>query len=690
MYTNPGTKPETSNPSVLIRAVGDRVHRWAAWTVWFLSLVAASAVGSGLRGASALEVVEAIGWVVGVMTVATIGALVVSKRRGLIQGWLLVVFSFLWSAGLYAYHFIEGPPADTTPGLTDAQWLIAIGDVFYVLGVHVLLMLMLLVPDGKLPSPRWRPMPWVLAVSAAFFVWQSVSIAFKVVDVEAWLARSTWIANDGAATSPIDDLIFAIGGIFGAVIVAFLARALWSRLQTASGEDRQQLKWVLFASSGVLGWLLLWIPQPEFGWLAAAQRLFPGWAFVLLAAGFGMALFKHRLWDIDLVVRRSVVFGLLWLVIAGVYGGVAAGLGLAAGARFPVGVAIALTVAATLIFQPARQWLEGVADRWVFGKRDSPVDAIHSLGEGVAGSRRPQDIASELATTATAALGLAWVAVDIDGSSGTEVGTLNNERETVIPVAWGKERFGRLRCQPRRGETIASGDLALLEALVGQAALAISHARLASRIVHAQEQERRRIERNIHDGAQQDLASLVAQIGIARAKGNGDPTAVETLNRIQSDAQRILIEIRELAQGIHPSVLRDGGLVAAIEDRCSRLPIEVNVRVSDRLAGRRLSPEIEAAAYFFTTEAMTNTVKHSGSTSVDVALLADDSQLKIEVVDAGVGFDPDNLHGGSGLAGLSDRIRALGGEINVVSQPGQGAVLTAELPIPATTDSQHE
>ncbi len=246
--------------------------------------------------------------------------------------------------------------------------------------------------------------------------WQSFLISFKVTDVETWLARSSWVSNEGAVLTPGDEAMFAISTAFGAGLIVLIGYSLWRRLGTATGEERQQLKWIAFAGAAIVGWLLVWIPQPEDGPLAALQRLFPGWALVLFAIGLGMALFKYRLWDIDLVIRRSLIYGLLWLAIAGVYAGVASGLGLAAGARFPVAVAIGLTVVATLVFQPARRRLEGIADRWVFGARDSPVDAIHSLGEGVAGSRRPQDVASELTRTTQAALGLARVVVRIDGS----------------------------------------------------------------------------------------------------------------------------------------------------------------------------------------------------------------------------------------------------------------------------------
>ncbi|HZD00498.1 MAG TPA: GAF domain-containing sensor histidine kinase [Actinomycetes bacterium] len=687
MGTSSGPARETSTLLGRVGAVtsgGSRAHRWLAWAVWLLTLVAVSAVASGVKEASTLEMAEALGWIVGVMAVATLGALVVSRRRSLIQGWLLVIFSMSWAVGLYAYHLIEVPVAAPSSGLDRAQRLIALGDSAYVVAVHALLLLLLLVPNGRLPSKRWRFTVWLLGASAVFWTWQSMTIAHRVVDVEVWLSRATLTSNVGADLTAADQTGFAVGTAVGIVVVVLLARALWGRLRSARGEERQQIKWVFVGSAGVLAWLLVSLPLFDGGWPANLQRLYPGWSFVLLAVGFGMALFRYRLWDVDLVVRRSLVYGVLWLAIAAIYAAVAAGLGLAAGARFPVGVAIALTVAATLVFQPARRSLEQAADRWVFGRRDSPVDAMQSFGEGVAASARPGAVASELATIARSAVGLAWASVEIDGSTGAVTGAVNDESEVAIPIVWNEERLGLLRCLPHRGVRLTADDLALLQALIRQAALALSHARLASRIVHAQEKERRRIERNIHDGAQQDLATLVAQVAVARARADGDASVVEALSRIQRDVQRVLADLRELAQGIHPPVLRDGGLMAAIEDRCSRLPIDVDVQVDGRLTEGRLPAEIEAAAYFFTAEALANTLKHSGSSSVEVTLELDENRLRVAVSDAGVGFDATAERRGSGIAGLSDRIRALGGDLTVQSTPGRGTVVTADLPAAAS------
>jgi len=665
---------------------GDRALRWLIWAVWFVVLTMFTGIGSGLRGTSGVTLIAGLGWITGVMAAATLGALVVWKRRSLIQGWLLTGFAFFWTLGLFSYHFFGfpfiGAEATSTLDLALVRSLVAIGDSAFVLAVVSFVFLLFIGPDGRLPSPNWRWPVWFLVAFAPLMIWGQVQNAVRVVDVDAWLARSTWWSFEGAALSPnatsqaLDLASITVALIF----TCLMAWVLEHRIRNATGEQRQQLKWIALGSAAVLAWWLLWFPIPESRESATLQTLLPGPALILFSLGFGMALFKHRLWEVDVVVRRSLIYGVLWLLIAGVYVGVAASFGMLAGAQFPIGVAIILTATATLVFQPARGWLESAADRWVFGERASPVTALQTLGEGVAGSGRPQDIAEILANTISRTLVLAWIRVDITGSAPAEFGQENDETETRVSLEWGKEVFGSLRCQPQRGARLGEEDLRLLEALSSQAALAIAHARMAARIVNAQEQERRRIERNIHDGTQQDLTNLIAQLGIARAKAKGSPAMSEDLDRIQQDAQRILGDLRQLAQGIYPSVLRDGGLVSAIEDRCSRLPLDVTVRIDPQLTGLRLPAETEAAAYFVAAEALNNVLKHSDATAVAVALTLDQDFVSVEVRDDGVGFELESSTGGSGITGLTDRIRALGGELRVISSPGYGAVLEAQLP----------
>lgn len=237
--------------------------------------------------------------------------------------------------------------------------------------------------------------------------------------------------------------------------------------------------------------------------------------------------------------------------------------------------------------------------------------------------------------------------------------------------------------------------------LARQASLAVQNARLAtelqvrleeirettaelaasrSRIVAAHESARRQIERDIHDGAQQELVALMAGIALARSQSIGEPGRLEeTLADLQAEARHALDNLRQLAAGIHPSVLSDHGLVEAIEIRSSRMLIAVTVDCEDDVRPLRFSDEVEGAAYFFVSEALTNTLKHGSANRACIRFALDGGCLEVAVSDDGVGFDTKES-AGTGLRGLADRIEAIGGTFDVWSATGRGARLTARIP----------
>ena len=550
-------------------------------------------------------------------TAGVIGTVVVTRRPQVLSGWLLIGFglSLALSLSLRQFAFFTGVYHEGD--LATTQELISASDATFSLVVLFWGLLFLTFPDGRLPSPHWRPLVGLMLVFVSVWVVGSLLSTRYVTDPAAYLGVTSLLGVEGVEVAEV------YFGLFTAVmavipIMLFLSAAsLLVRLRRAQGEERQQIKWVVY--TGVVSLLIFPVDAVPSSSSVVwnLQQLVASLSFLPAVGGFGVALFKYRLWDIDLVVRRSLVYGVLWLAIAGLYAGVAISFGLAAGRRVPVELAIGLTVLATLVFQPARRWLERAADRWLFGRRGKGLEAVHGFAELIGRAERPDDIAAQLARTAAAAVGSVCVEVELDGSVPARVGTPNGESPIVIPIAYRGERLGELVCRPHPGQEPTADDAALLAALASQAALAVSHVRLAARIVHAQESERRRLERNIHDGAQQELVALMAQLGLARVQANGDGSNERVLIRIQTDVQRILSNLRELAQGIHPSVLRDGGLVEAVEDRCSRLPIKVSLDVGLTLRSRRFADDVEGAAYFFITETLTNVLKHSKSESVE-------------------------------------------------------------------------
>jgi len=231
-----------------------------------------------------------------------------------------------------------------------------------------------------------------------------------------------------------------------------------------------------------------------------------------------------------------------------------------------------------------------------------------------------------------------------------------------------------------------------------QAALAIRNSQLSAelsehvdelaasraRLVQAEEVGRRRLERDLHDGVQQELVGVLARLGLARNQLRRDRDLAETtLREAQVDAQRALEGLQELARGIHPAILTDRGLIEAVEERATRMTVPVEVHANGLGQGARFPLELEGAAYFFVSEGLANILKYASASRVHVRFHTEPGQLLIEVQDDGRGFEPTGVKK-SGLRGLEDRIAALGGRVEVTSRPGHGTELRAYLPIAET------
>lgn len=649
-----------------------------AWTVCGIDLILLAV--ALVFGLVTFFVIPFVGYPLAGAVAALTAAVVMSHASENRSGWLLLAFATTTALNFSLLQFAVFFADRRIGGLPLSQGLIAAGLVAFSGSTLALPLLFMTFPDGRLPSPRWKPAVGLLIGLATIGAGVSVLVAGNITDPSAFVATLELAQAEGVVVPDWAVTVLVVSDTLILAIFAASAASLLMRLRIARGEERQQIKWVAYAGVVVLLLFPMDLVRSSSEVVWVAQQAIASAAALALPVGFGVALLKYRLWDIDVVIRRSVIYGALWLLITGAYLAAAAGLGLVAGATFPVEVAVALTVITTLIFLPARHRLERAADRWIFGRTTSPVEAVQGLGEVLGTTDRPGGIATQLARAAVGAAGLAWVEVSLDQSSPVTTGSRTDGEPIVLPVRRGEESFGEMSCQPHHGRRLSNGDIELLEALAAQAGLALAHIRLASRIVHAQETERRRIERDIHDGAQQELATLVAQLGLARAQTNGDASTQTILTEVQQEVQGILANLRELAQGIHPSVLRDGGIAAIVRDRCSRLPIEVSLEIDPSLRTQRFSDDIEGAAYFFLSEALANVVKHSESEDVGVRLGIESGDLLLEVSDSGVGLG-ENKGSGTGLSGLSDRIEALGGTFEVANRPKRGVTLTATLPV---------
>jgi signal transduction histidine kinase len=490
-------------------------------------------------------------------------------------------------------------------------------------------------------------------------------------------------------------LAFLATGYYGGFVVIPI---LIVRFFQAGPQQRARMRLLVYVTAALVPTyfaqraLLGVVGEPPPIW----YRLFSGLTIVLMLmipVAIVIGIVRHRLFDIDLAIRRSVVFAVLSVGIAAVYVGLSAAPGLALGNQIPVELAVVLTIFAAAVFQPVRRWLERVADRIVFGERVNRYQLLTSFGASLEQTVGLHDLLPRLAETVRLGLAARWVRVSLPGASAV-AGEPSGEPTLTVPLERGGEVVGHIECA--RDDDYADSDRELLATLAGQAVTAITNVQLTAtlaeqveelaqsraRIVAAQDSERRRIERNLHDGAQQHVIALIMKLRLARNQvGRGDRTADEVFTELQSDIRELLTDLRELAHGIHPPVLSDQGLVAAVEARADRLPLEVRVRGD--LHDQRLGADVEGAAYFVICEALTNIVKHAAARVAEIDLSTRDGQLVVRVHDDGIGLRPNGSNG-HGLTNLRDRVEALGGQIRVDSRPGAGTSVHAKLPVGVT------
>jgi len=440
-----------------------------------------------------------------------------------------------------------------------------------------------------------------------------------------------------------------------------------------------------------------------------------------LAAGIAIA--KYRLYDIDPVINKTLVVGTMAAIITAGYVVMVVGVGRLIGVE--AGPSPVLSLVATAIvaiaFEPARRRVQRVADRLVYGDRPSPYEALARLSTQLSRGGRHAELFAGLASTVADGVGAAevtlWVGSDeqlvavaswpppadqrsqlVTGH--TQLAALQDgERAHVRRIVHQGSMRGAVTLTKAPGEVLTNSEDRLLHDLVAQAGLVIDNAELgvelqhrlheisvqaaelqaaAKRIVGAQYEARRRIERDLHDGAQQRLVTLALSLQSvserAAATGADDDLAAK-LAEARHQLSQALAELREMARGIHPAILTQEGLEAAVGFLAERAPLPVRVDV--RLQ-RRLPQDVEATAYFVVSEALTNAAKHSGASSIAVAGRLRDGWLRIEVTDDGRGGADGRL--GSGLQGLVDRLATLEGQLTVDSPAGGGTRLRAEIP----------
>jgi signal transduction histidine kinase len=513
------------------------------------------------------------------------------------------------------------------------------------------------------------------------------------------------------------NLLSSIGwAVSGLALISAVAAAV-VRLRRSTGERHQQLRWFAYAAAPVAPAFVIHFVIQAAG-LHVLDVGFPVYYLVYLVGipvATGIALLKYRLYDLDVVISRALVYGSLAVFITAVYVGIAVGIGalVGGGGKPNLGLSILATAIVAVGFQPVRERVQRVANRLVYGKRATPYEVLAQFSERVAESYAADDVMPRMARVLAEGTGAQRADVWLRSASGwraaavwpsnvavpepiaTQNGTLPpiDGVSRLVEVRHQGDLLGALSVTKRTGESLTPVEENLLTYLAGQAGLVLKNVGLSSdlqtrldelrasrqRLVSAQDEERRRLERNLHDGAQQHLVALKVKLGLAEMLMGRDVEKAKTiLEQLKGDADEALETLRDLARGIYPPLLADKGLQAALESQARKATVPVTVEAEGL---GRYSQEVESAVYFSVLEALQNVQKYAHAAQATVRLREVEGELWFEVADHGDGFDVSCTPKGSGLTNMADRLDALGGKIEVTSVLGSGTTLRGQLPL---------
>jgi signal transduction histidine kinase len=646
-----------------------------------------------------------------------IGYILATRQPDNAIGWVMLgmgVFMGLPVAS-YGVYAINGGPGGRDLGLIlealdQPGWIpvVAIPATF----------LLLLFPDGHLPSPRWR---WFARILGGGLVFIFLAILLDPAPIEG--SSLPGVPNPLGIEFLRPFLSFALIAILIIPIGAIGSLlSLVLRFRRSTGIQRLQLRWLVTAAGVVAGMYsfgILLSLSSEWGgtttpaWMSLLQNV-SILSFALIPIAIGVSILRYRLFEIDVVINRALLFGALAVFIAVVYVAIVAGVGAVVGGQASPLLSAAAAAIVALAFQPVRRRAQRFADRLVYGKRATPYEVLSEFSERLGNTYANEELLPRMARALGEGTGAAradvWVRVgdelrpeaawpdDAEPTSPRPT-SLEEEDGTVTassmfePVRHHGELLGALSIEKRPGESLTATEEKLVRDLASQAGLVLRNVGLTEdllrtieqlrasrqRLVSAQDEERRKLERNLHDGAQQQLVALAVKLRLLEQLVERDPTQARSVAaQLQGDTTEALEELRDLARGIYPPLLADKGLVAALESQARKSVVPVTVE-GDGVG--RYAREAEAAVYFSCLEALQNVAKYASASRATVTLSDGDGRLRFEVSDDGVGFDVASRPSGSGLQGIADRLAALDGEIEIRSVPGAGTTVAGVLPV---------
>ena len=618
---------------------------------------------------------------------AWMGCVLLARRPGHPMGPLacLIGLADAFATGSYCYvrYAVVHSPG-SLPFSTAALW---VNTWAYAPATSLGGMVLLLVfPEGRLLSRRFRPALWAalafipLSIAAFAFYPQNLGPLFRYRSNPYAFPQFDWLYQTCGA------LAIACGEVAGAGAVA----SVTLRWRRSDRVGRQQLKWLLAVLPFTVVSLIATLVFPGTWSLALAMP-----AGILMPIAIGIAVTRHRLYEIDILLNRAALYGLLTAGVAGVYLAVvvvAHSLFGVQGRGLPV--QIIATVLAAAALWPLHDRVQRRVDRLFYGDRGVPDEALARLGRRVEEAADPETALNSVVKTIADSLRLPYAALELRLGDGWSPAATYGEAPTQVvafPLTFQRETVGRLLVGMRsRGENLGPDDVRLLADLARQAGpaahvVALRRALDVSRagLVTAREEERRRLRRDLHDGLGPTLAGLTLGLDTARARAADQPALTELLGKLKAETQRAVTDVRRIVYGLRPPALDDFGLIGSLREEVGRLQYEAPALTVTLDAPDGEIPDLPAAAevacYRIVTEALTNITRHAMATKCTVLIRLDEKDLDVEVRDDGVGL-PEGWRAGVGIASMRERVTELGGDLVIEPALPHGTRINARLP----------
>ncbi|TVP68198.1 MAG: hypothetical protein EA340_09085 [Nitriliruptor sp.] len=653
-------------------------------------------------------------WIVGFGAFAIAGAVIGWHRPGHLIALLFIVAGMLTPLANIPIALALGPFAAHPMELRTL--LGALSVMTSTLIFPLVPLAIVLFPDGRLPSRRWRWLPWLAGLAGVLGGTAAFAAGAWGGDLD-----QTWIGPPfGGDLLGIAEVLSPLFFSLLPILIVSSALAVVLRYRRSDAVTRQQLKWLVLAAI-VLVLIVIWL----FTTVGAVATTIGSMSEIVVSLGFAfvpvsiaIAIVRHGLYDIDVVLSRTIVFVTLAAFITGLYAVTVVGIGTLIGDPTNLALTIGTTALVAVLFEPVRARVQQWANRAVYGRRATPYEILTALVDdlptGSAAEDQLEGLAALLADGTGARHATIWVQVDGDlraaacapahdpsehpAATCSPSGQIDVPRAThAEPVRLDGDLLGALSFERRRDDPATPHDRELLAQMAGQASLVLGNARLRERLrdrieelrasrrrlVAAQDEARRKLERDLHDGAQQQLVALKVKLGLARsiaAKEEAGEQVAESIGELSSIADAAVEDLRDLARGIYPPLLEAEGLERALASQVQRSPIPAELRAEGL---RRYDRQVEATVYFCVLEAVRNAVMHAGADRLSILLEDRDDRLGFRVTDDGCGFDADEVVHGAGLTNMADRLDALGGSLVIEAGVDGGVEVGGSIPVRA-------